>query len=60
MEEWRRPLLVTCEKDRGWFLERCFDKSYKLQLFDYPVYLKKFLISAERSLEKKFDANVIP
>lgn len=50
---WRRPLLVTCENDRGWFMERCFHKSYKLQQFDYPVYLKKFLTSAERSLEKK-------
>ena len=50
---WRRPLLVTCENDRGWFMERCFQKSYKLQQFDYPVYLKKFLTSAERSLEKK-------
>ena len=27
---WRRPLLVTCENDRGWFMERCFRKSYKL------------------------------
>ena len=49
---WRRPLLVTCENDRGWFMEGCFQKSYKLQQFDYPVYLKKFLTSAERSLEK--------
>ena len=50
---WRKPLLVTCENDRGWFMERCFHKSYKVQQFDYPVYLKRFLTSAERSLEKK-------
>ena len=34
---WQRPLLVTCENDSGWFMERCFQKSYKLQQFYYPV-----------------------
>ena len=33
-------------------MERRFHKSYKLQQIDYPVYLKKFLTSAERSLKK--------
>ena len=47
-----RPLLFTCESPH--FLSRCFARSFKLQDYKHSVYLKKFLSSSEREIEKKF------
>ena len=46
-----RPLLITCESPH--FLSRCFARSFKLQDYKHPVYLKKFLSYSEREIEKE-------
>ena len=46
-----RRLLITCESPH--FLSRCFARCFKLQNNKHPVYLKKFLSSSEREIEKK-------
>ena len=46
-----RPLVLTCESHH--FLSRCFARNFQLQDNKHPVYLKKFLSSSEREIEKK-------
>ena len=50
-----RPLLITYESPH--FLSRCFARSFKLEDYKHPVYLKKFLFSSEREIERKFFKN---
>ena len=45
-----RPILVTISN--SYFMENCFARSHYLQNYNYPVYIKKFLSSTDRQLEK--------
>ena len=45
-----RPFLVTISN--SYFMENCFARSHYLQNYKYPVYIKKFLSSTDRQLEK--------
>ena len=47
-----RPILVTTSN--SYFMENCFARSHYLQSYKHPVYIKKFLSSADRQLEKVF------
>ena len=49
------PLLITCESPQ--ILSRCFARSFKLQDYKHPVYLKEFLSSSKREIERKFFKN---
>ena len=46
-----RPLLIAT--NNAHFMDRCFARSNHLQDFRIPVYLKKFLSSSDREIEKK-------
>ena len=45
-----RPILVTTSN--FYFMENCFARSHYLQNYKHPVYIKKFLSSVDRQLEK--------
>ena len=45
-----RPILVTATNPL--FMNHCFARSHHLQTFDYRVYIKKLLSSADRQREK--------
>ena len=45
-----RPILVTISN--SYFMENYFARSHYLQNYKYPVYIKKFLSSTDRQLEK--------
>ena len=45
------PILVTTRN--SYFMEICFARSHLLKSFKLPVYIKKFLSSSDRELEKK-------
>ena len=50
----RRPLLVTTSNHH--FITRCIARSYHLQNFDKPVYIKEFLKQDEREIEKQISS----
>ena len=46
-----RPLLITTSNPL--FLKKCFARSHHLQTYENAVYIKKFLSSKERAIEKE-------
>ena len=45
-----RPIIVNISN--SYFMENCFARSHYLQNYKNPVYIKKFLSSTDRQLEK--------